>query len=78
LRCFGRKIYDIAILWNIIKSKNHSVTLTIDGEKRAPQDFSMVLVQNNQHGGSDLRTAPYAQMNDGVLDLLWFEHKSGS
>lgn len=76
LRCFGRKRYDIAILWNIIKSKNHNVTLTIDGEKMAPQDFSMVLVQNNQHAGSDLRTAPYAQMDDGALDLLWFEHKS--
>jgi len=76
LRRLGKARYDVAILWNIIKSKNHNVTLTLDGKEMPPQDLSMVLVQNNQHAGSELRTAPYAQMDDGVLDLLSFEHKS--
>jgi len=33
------------------------------------------MVQNNQHGGSNLRLAPYAHINDGLLDVILLEQR---
>lgn len=72
LRCCGPCRYDIGGIWNILKGLNRRAKVNIDGEI-LDDDFSCILVQNNQHGGSFLRFAPYAKIVcSSSLNLQYF------
>jgi diacylglycerol kinase (ATP) len=68
-RCLGTLRYDFGAVWQIILGSKRSVRMDIDGEVYEG-DYCLVLVQNNQHGGSRLRFAPFAKMDDGCLDVV--------
>ena len=69
LRCCGPCRYDLGAVWQIIKGVERRAKVNIDGEI-FDDDFSIIMIQNNQHGGSHLRLAPFAKLDDGALDVL--------
>ena len=77
LRCCGPLRYDLGAVWQILLGTERRAKVNIDGEI-LDDDFSIILILNNQHGGSRLRLAPYAKLDDGCLDVLLAKNQSRS
>eukprot|EP01006_Ploeotia_vitrea_P009512 TRINITY_DN22456_c0_g1_i2.p2 TRINITY_DN22456_c0_g1~~TRINITY_DN22456_c0_g1_i2.p2 ORF type:complete len:397 (+),score=222.70 TRINITY_DN22456_c0_g1_i2:56-1246(+) len=73
-RCCGRMRYDVGALWQICRGAQRHAQLEIDGVK-LENDFSTIMVQNNQHSGVDLRITPYAKVDDGFMDVVVCEQR---
>lgn len=78
MRCFGPMRYDLGIVWEILKLKKRQATLTLDGGLDTEKaflhaDFNMLLVtaMNTKYTGDGLALSPYAQMDDGVMDVVF-------
>eukprot|EP00455_Lapot_gusevi_P045341 TRINITY_DN5783_c0_g1_i3.p1 TRINITY_DN5783_c0_g1~~TRINITY_DN5783_c0_g1_i3.p1 ORF type:complete len:374 (-),score=81.18 TRINITY_DN5783_c0_g1_i3:46-1167(-) len=68
-RCCGPCRYDFGAIWQILKGSRRFARCEID-DVTVEGDFCIIMVQNNQHGGSGLRLAPYAKIDDGCLDVV--------
>jgi len=73
-RCCGPARYNCGALVQICKGTERTAHIEIDGEVMEKK-YSIIMVQNNQHGGSNLRLAPYAHINDGLLDVIFLEQR---
>eukprot|EP00743_Colponemidia_sp_Colp-15_P003659 GILK01003949.1.p1 GENE.GILK01003949.1~~GILK01003949.1.p1 ORF type:complete len:377 (-),score=40.39 GILK01003949.1:117-1247(-) len=72
LRCLGTARYDVAILWEILKSHRRDISLTLDGFPICEQEsMKLVQIQNTQHGGAGLRLLPFARLDDGLFDVFF-------
>ncbi len=69
-RCFGTWRYDCGAVWQIMRGARRQVRVVLDDEHVYEGDYCLIIVQNNAHGGSELRLAPFAKMDDGCLDVI--------
>ncbi len=72
-RYLGTLRYDLTVYIEIFKlpcSTPPKATLTVDGEK-SELDLFFFASQNNKFTGTQHRIAPRAQLDDGVVDVVW-------
>ena len=68
-RCFGPMRYDCGALISIIKNPQYKLKAIIDNEE-INGEYSVIMIQNNIHSGSEMIIAPYAKADDGLFDIL--------
>jgi YegS/Rv2252/BmrU family lipid kinase len=68
LRFLGPLRYDIGVLLSIIRGKVRKARCYIDGHL-IDSSFILLLIQNTCTGGDRLSLAPYAQVDDGKMDI---------
>ena len=77
-RWMGPLRYDVSILEQILRVKRKKppvpVTLSVDG-RAIELDMMLVAVMNNKRTGVGLRLAPYAQLDDGKLDVVYNKNR---
>jgi diacylglycerol kinase (ATP) len=82
LRFFGLARYNMAIMVQIMKNKGLEAQVVADGQTLVPlgaadaksgdrYPLSIIMVQNTIHGGKNLKLAPAAKIDDGLLDLVF-------
>ena len=64
-----RKIELIKNTKNILNKKNRFAKINIDGNKRE-DEFLFILCSNTIHTGKGMKAAPYAKLDDGLLDII--------
>ena len=72
-RWMGPMRYDVSILLELLKigkRKSAPCRLTVDGSTSELSLF-VITIMNNKHSGVGLRLSPFAQMDDGKIDLMW-------
>ena len=69
LRVFGGQRYNIASFFEIIKNKRRVAKITIDGVEREG-DFAFIIACNTKYVGKDMKMAPNAIIDDGLIDLI--------
>lgn len=69
LRAFGGQRYNIASFFEIIKNKRRVAKITIDGVERK-DDFAFIIACNTKYVGKDMKMAPHALIDDGLIDLI--------
>ncbi len=69
IRWFGKRRYDAATLYEILKLKNFSARLSVEG-KLFEDNFIFIIACNTVHTGKGMKIAPKARVDDGLLDLL--------
>jgi YegS/Rv2252/BmrU family lipid kinase len=69
LRAFGSQRYNIASFFEIIKNKRRYAKLTVDGIERQG-DFAFIIACNTKYVGKDMKMAPKALIDDGLIDLI--------
>ena len=68
MRFLGPLRYDIGALMSIIRGKVRKAKCYIDGHL-IDSSFILLLIQNTCTGGDRLSLAPYAQVDDGKMDI---------
>ena len=68
MRWMGPIRYDVGIVLSILANQRRTATLEMDGH-RLEEDFTLLLIQNSQTGGSQLPLAPGASLDDGWMDI---------
>lgn len=75
LRGIGTLRYLISSLYTVLKPKWSSpgitVTLVDEGVQLNDEQFKLGFCMNNQHAGDHLPIAPFAQVDDGLMDLVY-------
>ena len=69
LRVFGGQRYNIASFFEIIKNKRRIAKITIDGVEREG-DFAFIIACNTKYVGKNMKMAPNAIIDDGLIDLI--------
>lgn len=69
LRFFGGQRYNVASFFEIIKNKPRYAKLTVDGVKR-DGNFAFIIACNTKYVGKDMKMAPDALIDDGLIDLI--------
>ena len=69
LRFLGPARYNISSLYYILNKKNRFAKINIDGNKRE-DEFLFILCSNTIHTGKGMKAAPYAKLDDGLLDII--------
>lgn len=69
MRWLGSARYDIGIVMAILENRIRNATLTLDGTQ-IQADFTLLSIQNNITGGSELSLAPGAALDDGQMDCI--------
>jgi len=69
LRFLGPARYNISSLYYILNKKNRFAKINIDGNKRE-DEFLFILCCNTIHTGKGMKAAPYAKLDDGLLDII--------
>jgi sphingosine kinase len=69
LRWLGENRYTIASAIEVLKGKRRPAKLVVDG-KESSSRFNFVLACNTQYTGKGMRMAPYADVSDGLIDLV--------
>ena len=68
MRWMGPVRYDVGIVLSILANQRRTAVLEMDGH-RIEDDFTLLLIQNSQTGGSQLPLAPGASLDDGWMDI---------
>lgn len=68
MRWMGPVRYDVGIVLSILANQRRTAVLEMDGH-RMEDDFTLLLIQNSQTGGSQLPLAPGASLDDGWMDI---------
>tara|TARA_Y100001970_G_C14186919_1_gene833133 strand:- start:633 stop:1520 length:888 start_codon:yes stop_codon:yes gene_type:complete len=69
LRFVGGQRYNIASIFEIIKNKKREAKLIVDGEERN-DDYCFIISCNTKYIGKGMKMAPYASIDDGLIDLI--------
>ena len=69
LRWLGRRRYDAAALWEILRCRRHPARLTLDGATEEGR-FLMAVACNTPYTGVGMRIAPPARLDDGRLEVV--------
>tara|TARA_B100000073_G_scaffold196783_2_gene162970 strand:- start:2662 stop:3549 length:888 start_codon:yes stop_codon:yes gene_type:complete len=69
LRWLGGIRYDIASIIEVLKGRRRIATLKINGEE-FKEDFVFIIACNTIHTGKAMKMAPYAKLDDGLIDLI--------
>lgn len=68
----GPSRYNLALLYELVRMKPISYTLTMDGVESSFQ-ASLITIANNQSLGGGMLVTPNAKVDDGLLDVLIVE-----
>ena len=66
---FGKKAYVVSAIISIFSHKNTPFTILVDGKELIEGMFTLVTVCNGQYYGGNMRIAPSAEINDGLITL---------
>ncbi len=69
LRWLGTRRYTISSVIEIFRKRDRRATLIID-DKEIIDDFTFIVGCNSIHIGKGMRMAPYASLDDGLIDLI--------
>ena len=69
LRWLGENRYTIASAIEVLKGKRRQAKLIVDG-KESSSRFNFILACNTQYTGKGMRMAPFADVSDGLIDLV--------
>lgn len=67
--CGGTMAYTLSILQTVFSRFGHRLALTLDGREQT-DTYMMAAFCNGQLYGGGYKAAPYARMDDGLLDIL--------
>ncbi len=68
--CGGSMAYNLSIVQAAFSRFGHRVQLTLDGQQSI-QNCMMLAVCNGRLYGGGYKAAPFARMDDGLLDVIW-------
>lgn len=71
---FGLR-YTVSALIKIFQNPVFKGKLIIDG-KEVNEKFSFILMLNTQHTGKAMKMAPFASLEDGLVDVIYVKHVS--
>jgi len=69
LRWLGPSRYTVASIIEILLKNNRRATLVVN-DKTIVGDFTFVVACNSIHIGKGMKMAPYAELDDGLVDLI--------
>ena len=69
LRWLGPSRYTVASIIEILLKNNRRATLVVN-DKTIVGDFTFVVACNSIHIGKGMKMAPYAELDDGLVDLV--------
>jgi YegS/Rv2252/BmrU family lipid kinase len=69
IKWIGGQCYNIASLVEVLRNKPRLARVTFD-KKKIAGDYGFILGCNTIHTGTDMKMAPFAQINDGLIDLI--------
>ena len=69
LRWLGPRRYTVSSIIEILLKKNRRATLVVD-DKTFVNNFTFVVACNSIHIGKGMKMAPYAKLDDGLIDLV--------
>ncbi len=69
LRWIGENRYTVASALEVLKGRKRSARLVLDG-KETQDKFIFVLACNTKYTGKGMRMAPYADLSDGLIDVV--------
>ena len=69
IKWIGGQCYNIASLIEVLRNKPRLARVTFD-KKKIAGDYGFILGCNTIHTGTDMKMAPLAQINDGLIDLI--------
>lgn len=61
--------YLLGALTSLLTYHNHKLSITIDGETREANILTLIM-NNGKYGGGGMCTGPYADLQDGFLDVM--------
>lgn len=67
--------YTLAAVWNIFKNPKFRGKITV-GIEKFEGDFCFVLLCNTKFTGKAMKMAPFADLEDGLVDVLIIKHLS--
>ncbi len=75
LRCCGPLRYDLGIIFEILRLRKRPVVVTMSGgdaggDVRFDYDGLLVSAMGSKYTGDGLRLCPYAQLDDGKMDVM--------
>jgi diacylglycerol kinase (ATP) len=70
----GPARYDICAFWGLLKGREASIRVEVDGECVADACSTFFLNQT-QHFGKQMRACPNAWWDDGLFDMEWISNK---
>jgi len=75
LRFLGRRRYDVAAVFKVLRNRRYRATLEWDG-KIMEGEFTFVALLNTIYTGEGMKLAPQALLDDGKLDLVYIREAS--
>ena len=69
LRWLGESCYTAAAALEVLKGRRRAARLIVDGRETSDK-FSFVLACNTKYTGKGMLMAPYADLTDGLIDLV--------
>ena len=70
LKPFGKLGYSIGVLTEVARLARVELRLAIDGGERRSETVTLLCACNNRHVGGNMKMAPDAVVDDGLLDLV--------
>lgn len=70
LKRFGKLGYSLGVLAEVARLAPRTIRLAVDGGEARTESLVLLCVCNNQYVGGDMKMAPEAVVDDGVLDLV--------
>lgn len=70
LRWLGPVRYSLSAVLSIIPNPKSHLRIKLDDDIFYDEDFSFVLILNTKHTGKGMKMAPYADLQDGLMDVL--------
>jgi diacylglycerol kinase (ATP) len=71
MRWLGKSRYTLASLWCILKNPSEFMKIKVDQQKILEKKASFALLMNTKHTGKGMKMAPLAELQDGLMDLLF-------
>lgn len=75
-RWMGPIRYTVASLVELVRAKKRTGTLVF-ADRKIEDGFCFVLACNTMHTGKQMKMAPHATLNDGLIDLIVVKHGPG-
>jgi len=69
LRWLGENRYTVAAALEVLKGRRRAASLMVDGRQTSDR-FIFVLACNTRYTGKGMLMAPYADLSDGLIDLV--------
>lgn len=72
-RFLGKLSYPLAIAAGLLGNKHFRMKRQLEGESEQPTDYILAALCNGRYYGGGFNPAPYAQLDDGQIELVWVD-----